>query len=257
MEEQEIKKYLENIGLSVNETEVYLFLLKTNDQLISIVAKKCKLTRTNAYDVVKKLEEKGLVIGLGGNYGKKIRANKPNAILELLKSKKDSFTRLEQDFSSIEKLFKALPAQTSAGKYNSQYFNGVENIKKIFSYSLLVDTEPKKEILWAGSEIDLAKIAGDDFVINFHERRVKKSIYLKSLRAGIHSIEGSSLKFIDLRLRPKNLIKMKSNILIWGDFVAMVSLKDNIFGILIENHELAWMLSTWFNFIWESSEKVA
>ena len=79
---------------------------------------------------------------------------------------------------------------------------------------------------------------------------------MKSLRAGTSRLEESNSKLLEIRLRPKDLIKMKSNILIWDDHVAIVSLKDTIFGIVIENHEFSWMLKTWFEFIWNDSKKV-
>src|SRR3989344_5500327 len=74
---EQIKKFLLKFGLDSKESSVYLQCLSSGPEHVSRIAKACGLTRTNAYDIVKKLEARGLCYNMGSLYGRKIKANPP------------------------------------------------------------------------------------------------------------------------------------------------------------------------------------
>ncbi len=55
-----LNEYLEEIGLSDKEAQVYLALLEVENATISDIAKKTKVNRTTVYPVLQSLEKKGL-----------------------------------------------------------------------------------------------------------------------------------------------------------------------------------------------------
>lgn len=61
MSEKDILKFLQNLGLSKREIQVYLFLAKSGAQSTSFVAKRLKMERVQAYRTFKKLQEKGFI----------------------------------------------------------------------------------------------------------------------------------------------------------------------------------------------------
>lgn len=253
-----LKKYLGKLGVNDKETKVYLFIISRDPQLISNIAKGCNLTRTHAYDVVKKLEELGLCHSLGSGYGKKIQASSVDQISDLLEQKEKELLAMKYEFEDLAPVLKSLSSFKPQSKTNVSYFSGSENLKKLINYSLRAED---KMVRMAGSELDFIKILGEEFFINYHERRKGKKICLRALRPG--DKRGSNKVFIndseylrEVRLRPEGEIRLKSNIIVWGSSMAIISLGDELFGTLIENEELSMMMKSWFDFIWLKSKQI-
>ena len=61
MSEKDILKFLQNLGFSKREVQVYMFLAKSGAQSTSFVAKRLKMERVQAYRTFKKLQEKGFI----------------------------------------------------------------------------------------------------------------------------------------------------------------------------------------------------
>src|SRR4030042_4201515 len=59
--EKDVTKFLQVLGLSKREIEVYMFLAKSGVQSTSFVAKRLKMERVQAYRTFKKLQEKGFI----------------------------------------------------------------------------------------------------------------------------------------------------------------------------------------------------
>jgi sugar-specific transcriptional regulator TrmB len=61
LSEKDILKFLQNLGFSKREVQVYMFLAKSGAQSTSFVAKRLKMERVQAYRTFKKLQEKGFI----------------------------------------------------------------------------------------------------------------------------------------------------------------------------------------------------
>jgi sugar-specific transcriptional regulator TrmB/CBS domain-containing protein len=61
LSEKDILKFLQNLGFSKREVQVYMFLDKSGAQSTSFVAKRLKMERVQAYRTFKKLQEKGFI----------------------------------------------------------------------------------------------------------------------------------------------------------------------------------------------------
>src|SRR4030042_4009942 len=61
LSEKDILKFLQNLGFSKREIQVYMFLAKSGAQSTSFVAKRLKMERVQAYRTFKKLQEKGFI----------------------------------------------------------------------------------------------------------------------------------------------------------------------------------------------------
>lgn len=255
---EKLKKYLEKLGLNDKEIKVYLFIMLREPQLISTIAKSCNLTRTHAYDIIKKLETLGLCHSLGSGYGKKIQASSVSQLLELLEQKEKELSAMKNELKTLAPILKSALSFKPQSRTNVAYFSGSENLKKLINYSLRAEDGI---IRTAGSEIDFIKKIGADFFINYHERRKNKKLDLKALRPGdkrgINKVFTEDSEYLrEVRLRPEGTIRLKSNLIIWDSSTAIISLGDELFGTLIENENLALMMKSWFDFIWEKSKKI-
>ena len=251
-----IKDFLIRIGLDDKAVRVYLHLLSSGPQTASHIAKNCSLTRTNAYDVVKKLEASGLCFNQGANYGKKIKANKPKELISIINDRENEIVGLKKELADMLPLLNSFNSYKSSVQSQVSYFSGKESIKKLIRLSL---QSSELELRFAGSELDIINKLGKEFLVDYHTRRFAKKIFIKSLRPG--NKRPSEEIFIDdkkylreVRLRPEGLVRLKSTIILWDNYVAFCSLDNDIFGTLIENDNLAIMLKSWFDVIWNKSK---
>lgn len=247
--------FLKKLDLDTKEIKAYLFCLENGPQLISRLAQVIGSTRTNAYDTIKKLEHKGLVHLIGSNYGRKVKASNPSDIQHLLEHKTKEIKSLEKELHDIIPYLKTNTNSLSPITRVS-YFEGSDNVRKMIWQSLQSN---EKLISIAGSELDLAESLGKEFLIDYHNKRKDKKISLQALRPDSKRLTGTEftndhLYLRKIRIRPIGKVKLKSNMIIWDNFVALYSLKNNIvFGTLIESEDMATMMSSWFSVIWEQS----
>lgn len=253
---QKIKGFLTKAGLTEKEISAYIYLSTYGPQHVSILAKACGMTRTNGYDVVKTLEKKGLCFNLGSLYGRKVQANPISQIKKIIKEKELELINLERELSTIEDVFKKIEKPRKVTRTNTSYFEGEESIKKLIMMST---RSTEREVLTVGSEIDLVDSLGSDFFEIYHEKRKVSKIYLKSIRPGNKRASGEVFsddkKYIrEVRVHPEGKIRLKSNMFIWDNYVAIITNEDRLVGTLIESAALSIMLKSWFSFIWEYSK---
>ncbi|MCC7436845.1 hypothetical protein IT402_03175 [Candidatus Nomurabacteria bacterium] len=259
MQKTNITNFLERLGLSHKETLAYLYCLEHGPQLVTRLGKVTGSTRTNTYDIIKKLEQKGLCHTVGSSYGRKIKANNPEDIKDLLDNKTKEMKDLKNDFEELLPLLKKGMIQTPSPFTRVSYFEGVDSVRKMLWQSL---QSKGKTIRIAGSELDMASSLGKEYVADFHVRRKTKGIFLETIRPDSNRLPGEIFKddkayLREIRIRPKGKVRLKSNIILWDNYIALYSLKDKIiFGTLIESDDMSTMMSSWFDVIWENSEKL-
>lgn len=258
MENKIIYNYLTKAGLNDKEIKVYLYCLTNGPTHASIIGKNCNISRTNVYDVTKKLEEKGLCYNMGSEYGKKIKANPPSHIKELLEVKEKEIASLKNNLEEVIREIKKFDNFKPIGAPKVSYFEGKESIKKLFSAILQSE---EKVVKIAGSELEMIEVMGVDYMIDFNERRAKKNIKLEALRPGIkrgsHDVFRDDKKYLrEIRIRPEKEIRLKSQIIIWGDHVAFCSFNGDSYATQIEDKQMSLMQKSWFDYIWNKSDKL-
>lgn len=253
---KDIQGFLHKLGLSDKESKAYLYCLIHGPQLVTRLGQLLGTTRTNTYDIIKKLETKGLCHSVGGAYGKKIRANDPKDISYLLENKKKEIDGLKSELDDLLPMFGKVSKESVSPFTRVSYFDGIDSVKKMLWMSLQAKN---KIIRIAGSEIDIASSLGKEYLVDYHTRRKNNGVSLKALRPDSKRLDGAVFKndkeFLrELRIRPKGKIRLKSSLILWDNCVALYSLKENIvFGTLIESDDMAVMFETWFDTIWEIS----
>lgn len=259
MEHTKLKIFLQKVGLTPKEIQAYLYCLSHGPQLVTGLAKVTGTTRTNTYDVIKKLETKGLCHSTGTSYGKKIQATDPKQLKALLENKIDEAKELSKEFETILPFLQMNTSLPYSPFTRVSYFEGTDNVKKMLWQSL---QSKEKTILIAGSELDMVSALGKEFVSDFHKKRKEKSIMLRTIRPDSKRVDGDEFTkdvfyLREIRIRPKGKVRLKSNIILWDNYIALYSLKDSIiFGTLIESDDMSVMMRSWFDVIWEHSKKI-
>ncbi len=95
-------KQLKEIGLSDSEAKTYLTLLKLGEATVAEISQSSGLHRTNIYDSLEKLKEKGLVSYLIKENKQFFRAADPENILTYLKEKESSISKLIPELKKVQ-----------------------------------------------------------------------------------------------------------------------------------------------------------
>src|SRR3989338_10345709 len=107
---------LQEIGLSNTEVKVYLALLELGSALAGEITKKSEVNRTNVYDALERLIEKGLVTYVISANRKVFEPVNPEMLREILKDKQEKLSSVINELQ--------LKYKTSRSKEEATIFKG-------------------------------------------------------------------------------------------------------------------------------------
>ena len=117
---------LRKLGLTEKEVGVYLAGLELGPSSVQKIAQKAGLTRPTTYEIIKKLEEKGLFIETGKKGKRDFVAQSPDKILGILRIQKREIEEREREFIRI---IASLESKYSKEKGEIKLFKGKEGLK--------------------------------------------------------------------------------------------------------------------------------
>ncbi len=118
----------EELGLSPNEAKLYESLITYGGSGVSTIALRSKVHRSNAYDSLRRLIEKGLVYEVFGQRETVYEAVDPGKLLEFLEEKK---SKLESVLPALLSTYKKHQAAEQA-----YIFKGIEGVKNYLRLAL-------------------------------------------------------------------------------------------------------------------------
>ncbi|EKD48276.1 MAG: transcriptional regulator TrmB [uncultured bacterium] len=239
---------LEDLGLTEEESKVYLALLELGSSYVSVIAKKAGVHRVSCYHTLGNLVDKGLVSTFTKNRMKFFAIENPKILVN----------KLEEKYAKAKKLLPELLSITNTLVYKPkiQYYEGLEGVKNIFEETLNAD----KELLGYTNLAILPDVVTGDYLREYAIRKMKKGIKTRMLSP----ISGKALSYLD-KYYPKdfdrNLVEIffvnpeefmfEYEINIFGNRVSIVSLKpDELMGMIIESPIYAKTQKAIFNLAW-------
>jgi sugar-specific transcriptional regulator TrmB len=194
-----IELELKKLGLKEKEVKVYLAGLELGPNSIKNIAEKVKIPRPTVYEIVKKLEEKGLFVETKKGKKRLFVAQSPSQILRFLRIKKREIEEKEREFTRIVSI---LEAKYSREKEGIRIFQGKEGKKAIIE---ILSLSPTPEILIVNPELN---------PISPRERKkiyqsIKKRLgQIKVRKANIPGLNGSLIIFDKVALFPSQKQKI-------------------------------------------------
>jgi len=241
MEKSKIFSILESIGFNKNEIKVYLNLIQSGKSGVIDISKRTGIHRSNTYDILNKLLEKGIVDQSIENDKKFFYPVDPQDLYDYLKQKEKKLAEIIPEIEKIQNL----PYEQRRVTISE----GLNSAKNIISH--LLDFKEPIYALGASKEF-LELIEG--FFEEFHRQRIKRKIVLKSI------LEIDAMKYIkrlnqmdytEARYLPSNssktltyICKDKVIILIWENSVSVIT---------IENTSTSESYKNYFNILWEEA----
>jgi len=228
------------MGLSKNEAKIFITLLDIGPAAAGDIAEKSKVHRTNVYDAIERLVEKGLVSYITKENKKLFEAKDPENLIDYLKEKE---AKIQQILPQL-KLSKQL-----AGKKNQAFLSeGLPAAKR-----LLDDFLRTGETIYCYGVPKIASDVMKPFLTNFHKRRTAKKIVMKHIYNddAVERIkELKKMPYTPIRVLPKEYNSPVATD-ICGDKVALILWSStNPLIVTIESKEIADSYKRYFELLW-------
>ncbi|MFA5992495.1 MAG: helix-turn-helix domain-containing protein [Candidatus Pacearchaeota archaeon] len=241
---------LKEIGLTDAEIKVFVELSKVESAMASEIAEKVGIYRTNTYDILESLIEKGLVSYIIKANRKHFLASKPEKLLSYLKEKEEKIKNQETQIQELIPILLSLK-QSKQEELKAEIYKGKEGLKTLLNDMLNV----KKEIYYLGYSAITQKILPDYF-----ESWQRKRINLKIKRIILAKEQMRNSEAID---QPMTQIKylpdqfnIPISIMIYEKkiWVLIPSENDHI-SLLIESEKMTKSFLNYFNQLWKTAKE--
>jgi len=171
-------KILEDIGLTKNESLVYLALTKLGTSKTGEILKESNLNSGKIYEILESLKEKGLVSESIINNIRNFSSAPPSQLLNYLKRKRDKIEKEEKEIIKelplLEKIRNERIKETKAVTYI-----GFKGIKTAVDEAL--ESMKKGEEILAMGVTERKDIKYKDFWLGWTEKRLKRKIIAKHI----------------------------------------------------------------------------
>lgn len=234
---------LKEIGLSETECKVYSALLTLGSAQAGEITQKAEINRTNVYDALERLINRGLVKYVFSAKKKIFEPVNPQRLKELLTEKQEKLDEILPQL--LEKFLAGKP------KENSTIFRGKKGVKYIFEELL----KEKKEITAYGAQ----SLFSETFLVfrNIWENKrirlgIKKRIIYNEKVRPIKIKEKP--KLAELKFLPKEY-DFPSTVLISGNKTITVVWAEQPIAFLVESEEVAKSNRNFFELLWKIAKK--
>lgn len=168
-----IEKMLQNLGLSKNEVQVYLYLALSKERKASEISEALNLHRTNTYRILQDLEKKSLVSSVFEKPLKFIATPFERAIDTLIETKKLRIKRLERKRKALINVWLSLP-KPEIKEQRKEVFQILEGEEQIDAKTTEIIQNAQREINVFASEEDLPRFYNSGFMEKLEKLSKKK-----------------------------------------------------------------------------------
>ena len=228
---------LQEFGLSNTEAKVYLALIQLNKSQAGNITKKSSVNRTNVYDALERLIEKGLVSYVTENNRKVFEAVSPDRLEEKQKKLLNVIKELNEKYS------------TDKTEEDASIYRDKNGIKTIFEDIL----KEKKELFIYGGEGKFGEMF-PFYYLQWSERRAKLGIRQKIIWTEKVRGKRKELRLIEMKFLPESY-QFPSMILIYGDKVVTIVWTETPFAFVIKSKEAVKSNMHFFNLLWDIAKE--
>lgn len=242
-----IPQTLAQFGLTPNQTRVYLALLELGEAKVQEIAKKARILRTTAYEVLEQLKEIGLISMYMRHNARMYMAEPPKKLGDLLEERR----------KSIDAILPELEARYNRGGFQPKirYYEGLEGYKTVYEDTLTAKTKQLYGIL---SMQDMLEKLGERYMNDYIARRVQGGVRLSVIRIGPHEVKpiwpGNAKELRRVRFAPEGF-EFPLTVYIYDNKVSVMSTKRENFGLIIESREFMQTQKAMFDVLWSASRE--
>lgn len=241
----DIEVRLMQIGLTQKQTKIYLAAMQLGTASVQGIAEKARLERTNTYDAITDLIDKGLMSITTQGKRRYFTAEPPESLEFILKEKEHQLNSVLPELRSLY--------NNSQSKPKIQFYPGVEGYKHVYE-----STNDCQEKLLIGifSAKDMDDVLGQEFANRVIAERIKRGIRLEVIRSHETEIPGlypsTDQELREARLAPKGMV-FPLVTYVFDNKVIYLSSKKETFGLIVESADIAQAHRNYFEALWRLS----
>jgi len=247
----EEKKTLKELGLTKNEIEVYMTLLKLGQANVSLVAERSGIYRPYVYDTLERLQEKGLVSFIIKESKRFFQATNPSQLLEI---EREKLKELEKTIPKLNQLISLPKEETKIQVYLGKKV--VRIIQKDVLKTLLNQKGNKKENLVIGVDekkfMETDPVIMEQFFFQIKKHKLKERVLVRKGDTYLPAYKSTTTyKFL-----PKEFFDPTSTF-IYGNKVAIIIFGQPLYALIIESKILSKAYRKQFDLLWKIARKRA
>lgn len=244
---EELRKALKSLGLSEQETEIYIKLLYLKQSTASNIGKQLKMHRRGVYDITERLLKKGILTSVEKDGKKYFMPIDPQQILDILAEKEREFREGQEILSEI---MPRLGQMTSGEDAGAEMLFGKEGIKALYMDEL----REGKTIHIICTSIDRTEEILGNFLVSYTRDRIRKKIPIKAIVARGAKTDMEKYGLMEVRYLPADQISPAS-MSVYGNKLAITLWSGAPITILVKSREIAESFRNHFEMIWKTSKK--
>jgi HTH-type transcriptional regulator, sugar sensing transcriptional regulator len=240
---ENLKEILVNIGLTENESSVYLTALSLGSTTILKLSKQAGILRTTVYSVVNSLKNKGLMHEVTRGFKTLYEAEHPNKLESILEERKRNLHSFLPDFLSLYNL--------KGSDSTLKYYEGLEAVKSVYE-QIQEELKPNDDYMVI-SDIDAFLDLDRKYFEKYVEKRSKQPINARAI-----VVDGETAQHMkkfeqnynhQLKIISKDQ-KISVDLIITPYRLVMVNLENPISALNIENPSIVRMHKEIFEMLW-------
>ncbi len=239
---------LSQFGLSDRQQVIYLALLELGVGSAAAIAQHAAVERTGVYGVLASLERLGLVTKQRLGAKQQWVAQNPNRLESILRQRQQT---VKQVLPELQALWQATDVRP-----RFQYFEGVDGMRTVIEDTL---GTPNRQLCGILSAEDLFETVGMRWMENYTKRRIQTGLQLRVIRSKQKEVgerwPTSPRQRRELRYTPAGMV-FSMTMYVYGNKVALLSTRQENFGMIIESNEFATHQRQLFEALWQISKPV-
>ncbi|MBM3232186.1 hypothetical protein FJZ21_02295 [Candidatus Pacearchaeota archaeon] len=243
-----MKKSLMKIGLSENESEIYISLLKIGECSVNSIVKATGINRTNIYDCISRLVEKGLVSSIIKNGKKNFSATNPKRIIDYLNEKEKQIKDEKEEVTKIIPEIESIIPKVNNEKI--EVFDGKNGIRNLLELIL----ESEKNICSYGSSGNEGNMSILGPYFNHYVKRMSKTKIKARIIFADKERKPFKYNFGEVKYLPREYATTTET-MIYGDNVVIFVFGDEPKAIHINSKTVANSYLKHFELMWKIAKK--
>jgi sugar-specific transcriptional regulator TrmB len=237
---------LKQFGLTEQEAQTYLSLLKIGGARASVLAKETGVKRTTIYPILKSLSEKGVVLVYFKKSQRFYYAQKPNKLAVLFEKKLEFFSNIIPTFEAMDK--------KQAEAIGLRFIETKEELKRFYEDVLLDYKNKSYRIIGNAAEWEGVD---QEFFIQYRKNRasanIKTRLLLSANSKNINPTEKNLLR--EYKYLPEKH-KFRSTMDIFKDKILIISPDISSLAVVIAVPAMVDIFKSMFEIIWDSVKNV-
>lgn len=246
----DLKETLTKIGLTEGESQVYNALVELGQTSAGKIIKKANIASSKVYDVLHKLQTKGLVGYVIKEKIKYYDATPPERLIDFLEEKKESISQAQEKIQELIPLIKA-KHEKQEQKNNVTVYTGPQGPKIVLKETIEAGRKGEKLMGFGTDEDPYKDYLLADIEEHFREQKKYKVKWHLLFTKGKWS---SPSPLAEIRYLPEGQ-SMPVRTMIYGNKVAIVDFNKPFTTIIIEKKEIADAYKNQFDILWKIAKK--